>query len=70
MKIMFVFVAVLLFWTMGLVFSGKPLTKFAVFFALFLLFVVWQWFYLLSKSDRTGVVGAIKRLIKPDWNAR
>jgi O-antigen/teichoic acid export membrane protein len=69
-KVAFVFVAVLLFWAMGSEFSGKPLTKFSVFFALLLSFVVWQWFYLLSKSDRTGLVGAIKRLIKPDRNTR
>ncbi len=70
MKITFVIVVVLLFWVIGSVFFGKPLAKFSVFTALFLLFAVWQWFYLLSKSDRTGLVSAIKRLIVPDWNAR
>ena len=66
MKIMFVSVAVLLFWAMGSVFFGRPLAKFSVFSALFLLFVVWQWFYLLSKSDRTRLIGAIKCLIKSE----
>ncbi len=69
-KIAFVFVAVLLFWAMDSVFSGNPLTKLSVLFALILLFVAGQWFYVLSKSDRTGLVGALNRLIRPVWNAR
>jgi O-antigen/teichoic acid export membrane protein len=69
-KITSVFVAVLIFGAIGSVLSGNPLTKLAVLFALILLFVSGQWIYVLSMSDRTGLLGAFNRLIRPVWSAR
>jgi O-antigen/teichoic acid export membrane protein len=69
-KVAFVFAAILSFWIAGSALSGEPLTKIAISFVMFSLLVVWLWFYVLSKSDRENIVGALNRGVAPYWNPR
>jgi O-antigen/teichoic acid export membrane protein len=69
-KILFVCVAMLLFWAVGLGLPGNALSKVSVFILLLAILVLWQWFYLLNGSDRLVAARAVRRIFGPGWNMR
>ena len=69
-KVLLVCAALLVFWMIGPGLLGNALAKASVFFPLLVLLVVWQWFYLLTDSDRLVVARAVRRMLGPGLNVR